>query len=170
MRNSKNKLYAQTPNIKFWILLVLSSIAPISLGKLGLDLYLTPQIEICITFFASIYFSVILWQLFLYGLFIDVLYGQPIGVTSLILLLLANVISRFKGNLSKQGLRPILIYFTYAIISTNLLRHIIFSIYYSSRIVPYYSEILINLLVNIIFYIFLHMVLYNKVYSKHYDN
>lgn len=166
---AKDKLYLTT-NIGFWLVIAIASLLPLAAARLGLELYLTPQIEICVAFFLSIYSRPKSWQFFIYGLFIDVVYGNPIGVTSLILLLLNYIISKFNSNLSKQNMRVILVYFTYSVVVIAALRYIVFSIYYGTGFLGFNSEILINLLINIIFYPVIHLALSNRVHFKHHEN
>ncbi|MGV2433023.1 MAG UNVERIFIED_CONTAM: hypothetical protein LVQ98_07040 [Rickettsiaceae bacterium] len=166
----KHPVYFYTLNIGFWALIIILSILPVGLGRIGLELYFTPQIEISIVFFLSIYSNIKSPYIFAYGIFIDVIYGQPVGMTSFILLILNRIIYRFKANLSKQNINSIIIYFIYSIIAVTILKHIIFSLYYSSSIVPYYWEILVHLLVNIIFYPLMHLFLYHLLHYTRHEN
>ena len=170
MKNTKTRFYSNTTNIGFWIMVIIASIIPTAITRLGIELYLTPQIEIALTFFLSIYGRTKAWQFFLYGLFIDIAYGTPIGISSLILLSLHHVIGKFKANLTKQNFGVILVYFIYSTLVIAILRYIIFSIYYSADIKIYSSTILINLMINILFYPILHLLLSNSIYFKNYEN
>ena len=166
----KNKLQSKVVNIGFWPIIIVVSLLPLSLARLGADLYLMPQIEVAATFFLSIYARTKSWQFFLYGLFIDVAYGHPIGISSLTLLLLHHIIGKFKANLSKQNIWVILVYFACSQLAISILKYIIFSIYYSSEIIGFNGEILINLLINIIFYPIIHSLLSNRIYLKNHEN
>jgi len=160
----------KSTNIGFWIVTAIATLVPIALARLGIDLYLMPQIEVGITFFLSIYTRPKTWIFFLYGLFIDVAYGNPLGVNALILVLLNYIIAKFKPNLSKQSMRMIIICFIYSILGISFLKYIIFTIYYASEIAPYYSDILINILINILFYPLLHLLLSNRKHYKNHEN
>jgi rod shape-determining protein MreD len=170
MTKAKNKLYIKTTNIGFWLVVLVASLLPLALVRLGIELYLTPQIEIAVTFFLSIYSRAKSWQFFIYGLFIDVAYGNPIGVSSIILLLLNYIISKFNANLSKQSMRIILVYFAYSIVAIAALKYIIFSICYASESLNFNRKILINSLINIIFYPIIHLLLSNRVNLKTHEN
>lgn len=171
MKNSKsNFLPIHSPNLGFWIILIFASLIPSSLSRFGMDLYILPQIEFSMIFFATIFLKVYSWQIFLYGLLVDVAYGKPIGTSPLILLLIYFVIGKLKFKLENLSPRSIFLNFTYTIIIVKTLEHIILSIYYSSNIVPYFGEIIINIIVNVVFYILLHYILYKRIYSKHHEN
>lgn len=157
-------------NLGFWIILVLVSIIPISLVKFGIPLYGLPQIEFSIIFFATIFMSSKSWQIFLYGLLLDVAYGRPIGTSPLILLLIFYTIGKLRAKIEHLQARSVILYFIYTIIAVKIVEHIILSIYYSSSIVPYYNEIILNILVNIAFYILLHYILLKRLHSKNYEN
>jgi cell shape-determining protein MreD len=167
---AKNKLYNQTTNIGFWLIILVISLLPLAIVRLGVELYLMPQIEIGVTFFLSIYSRTKSWQFFIYGLFIDVAYGNSIGISSFILLLLNYIISKFNANLSKQSMRVIIVYYTYSMAVVAAFRYIIFSIYYGTESLSFNSQILINLLINILFYPIIHLLLSNRVYFKIYEN
>lgn len=164
----KNLLLSHRPGIRFWIIIICISLFPFFLGQLGIPLYLTPQIEYAITFFATIYLDVSLLCWFLLGLFIDVAYLQPIGLSSLLLIIMAKMLLFIRVRLLSLNMRSVIIYFATILTLMQIIRHIIFAIYYSS--VPYYREILANILVNIIFYMILHSILHNKIYSKYHEN
>lgn len=147
------------PNLIFWLIVIAVSLLPLSLGRIGIDLYLLPQIEIGIAFFLSIYTRVLPLQLFLYGLLIDVAYGTQIGISALILLIMNRIIFRFKSNLSKQNIQSILLYFSITIILVDIFKYIIFAFEASSYSEYSIKTIIINLVINIVFYPILHMIM-----------
>ena len=151
----------------FWIIVIATSLLPLSLSRIGLDLYLLPQIEIGIAFFLSIYTGVLPLQLFLYGLLIDVAYGTQTGVSALILLLINRIIFRFKSNLSKQNIGSTLFYFAATSILVAIFKYVIFAFESSSYNGYNPKTIIINLLINIAFYPILHMAM---LYSRYIDN
>ncbi len=150
----------------FWIIVMVASLLPISLTRIGLDLYLLPQIEIGIAFFLSIYTRVLPLQLFLYGLLIDVAYGTQIGISALILLMINRIIFRFKTNLSKQDMKSIFLYFSATFIVISILKYVIFALESHNYNVNL-KTISINLLINIAFYPILHIML---LYSPYVQN
>ena len=154
----------------FWIIVIAASLLPLSLTRIGLDLYLLPQIEIGIAFFLSIYTNVLPLQFFLYGLLIDVAYGTQIGVSALILLMINRIIFRFKSNLCKQDMKSIFLYFAATSIFVAIFKYIIFAFESSSYNSYNLKIIIINLLINIAFYPILHMMMlynpYNPLQSK----
>jgi len=145
---------------------MVASLLPISLTRIGLDLYLLPQIEIGIAFFLSIYTRVLPLQLFLYGLFIDVAYDTQIGISALILLMINRIIFRFKTNLSKQDMKSIFLYFSATFIVISILKYVIFALESHNYNVNL-KTISINLLINIAFYPILHIML---LYSPYVQN
>lgn len=169
-KNKTNFLHIHSPNLGFWIILIFASLIPSSLSRFGIDLYILPQIEFSMIFFATIFLKVYSWQIFLYGLLVDVAYGRPIGTSPLILLLMFFIIGKLKFRLENLAPKSIFLNFIYTIIIVKIIEHIILSIYYSSNIVPYFEEIIINIIVNIIFYIMLHYTLYKRIYPKHHEN
>ena len=151
----------------FWLIVIALSLLPLSLTRIGLDLYLLPQIEIGLAFFLSIYTRVLPVQLFLYGLLIDVAYSTHIGISALILLMINRIICRFKSNLSKQNIGSILFYFSITTILVGIFKYIIFA-FESSNYNGYNIKIIIiNLIINIAFYPILHIAL---LYSPYIDN
>lgn len=169
MKKGKISLPYRT-NLGFWIILILVSLMPLSLVKFGIPLYLLPQIEFSAIFFATIYLRSSSWQIFLYGLLLDVAYGRPIGASPLILLLIFFIIGKLKNKIENLQSKSVILHFIYTIIAVKIVEHIILSIYYSSSIVPYYNEIIINILLNIAFYILLHYILVNRLNTKNYEN
>ena len=148
----------------FWILIISISILPLSLSRIGLDLYLLPQIEIGVAFFLSIYTNVLPLQLFLYGLLIDVAYGGTIGVSALILLMINRIIVRFKANLSKQDMQSIFLYFAATTIFVAIFKYVIFALESSIYNINF-KMIAINLLINIAFYPILHIMMQYNPYT-----
>ena len=155
-------------SVTFWIMIYLLSIFPLLLSRFDLDLYLLPQFEILITFFLSIYTAVVPLQYFVYGVFIDVSYGNPIGITPLLLISVNYVIKRYKLNLSKQDIMSLLLYFACTNLVVVLLKHLLFLLngtkYYQ------YKEIIVNIVVTIICYPFLHFLLSRTSYVKNNEN
>lgn len=171
MKKHKSKILSSyKPGLLLWLMGILFSLIPASINKLGIAVYLMPQIELSLIFFASIYLKISPISVFLYGLFIDVAYGRPMGITALILMLIYFIIGKMRTKLENISYSSIILYFLYCMIIVKILELVILSIYYSSNIVPYYSELIINIFVNVIFYILLHKFLYNRIYSKHYEN
>ncbi len=166
----KPKLYRATMKANFWLIILFFFLFPLLLSRLGAQLYLVPQIEIGITFFLSIYCRTRAWQIFIYGLLIDIAYGNPLGSGSFTLLMLNYVIQKFRSNLSKQDIKTIFIYFVNLSLVITCLRHIIFSLYYGSNNHSNYKEALLNLLVNIVFYPILHWILSSSLYMKDHEN
>ena len=148
----------------FWLIVIAASLLPLSLSRIGLDLYLLPQIEIGIAFFLSIYTGVLPLKLFLYGLLIYVAYGTQMGVSALILLLINRIIFRFKSNLSKQHMRSILFYFSATTILVGIFKYVVFAFESSSYNGYNPKTIIINLLINIAFYPILHRAMLHSPY------
>jgi cell shape-determining protein MreD len=164
------KLYFPKLGIILWTTIIIFTILLSSFANINSLSNFIPQIEIAIVFFAAIYLSVSYWQLFLYGAFIDVLNGSPLGITPFTIILIASILSKFKTNLSKQSTLRILIYFLATLILASILKYLLFSIYFSVRPEICFSTLVKGLMSNIVFYIALHSFLYNKIYMKRYEN
>ena len=149
----------------FWVIVIVASLLSLSLTRIGIDLYLLPQIEIGIAFFLSIYTNVLPLQLFLYGLLIDVAYGTQIGVSALILLMINRIIFRFKANLCKQDMKSIFLYFAATSIFVAIFKYVIFALESSSYNINF-KTIAINLLINIAFYPILHIMMLYSPYNN----
>ena len=170
MTKLKSSIYNQTNSISFWAVILVTSLLPVALARLSIDLYLLPQIEIGIVFFLSIYCRTRPWQFFLYGIFMDIAYGNPIGTLPFIMLALNYIIHKFKANLSKQDMMTIFIYFICTAVAIMAFKHIIFSLKNRYDYTDYYYVILVNLVVNIIYYPMLHWILSHSAYLKKYEN
>lgn len=144
--------------IIFWFIIMVVSLLPLSLARIGLDAYMLPQIEIGIAFFLSIFTNILPLQLFLYGLFIDVAYGNHIGITAFILLVMNSILYRFKANLCKQDMSSILKYFIITLLIVETFKYLTFAFETSDYQVNF-KIIAINLLINITFYPILHIIL-----------
>ena len=147
------------------MIVIIVTLFPLSLARIGVDLYMLPQIEIGLTFFLSIYTGVYPIQLFLYGLLIDVAYGTEIGVTALVLLLINRIICRFKTNLSKQDMRSIILYFASTFVIVDLFKYVIFALNTEVPAAYNLKAVIINLMINIIFYPILHWAMTHS-YTK----
>lgn len=164
------KLYFPKLGIILWILIIISTILLSTFSSVGFISNWLPQIEIALVFFASIYLSVGYWQLFLYGAFVDVVYGSPLGITPFVIILIASILSKFKTNLSKQSTIRILTYFLVTFILANIVKYLLFSIYFSVRPQIYFWHLVQALIANMVFYSAMHSLLYNKIYMKRYEN
>ena len=148
----------------FWLIIIALSILPLSLTRLDIPLYLLPQLEVAVTFFLSVYANIYPVQFFLYGILIDISYGYKIGISSLILLLINKIISRFKPNLSRQNIKTILFYYAFTYILTALFKYIIFV--FESGLLDKSSLAFIgmNIMINILYYPFIHWTLLHSPY------
>lgn len=164
------KLYFPKLGIIYWILILLFTIILSYISQIKSWSNYLPQFEISIVFFAAIFLSISYWQLFLYGIFVDVLYGSPIGISPFILILLCSILSRFKTNLSKQSTHRILLYFFFTMIATNIIKYVMFSIYFSVKPDIDFYILAMQIPVNMLFYMAIHALLYNKLYMKRYEN
>ena len=168
MKKTKSKFFfSHEPGIIFWIILIFASLFPLSLTRFGIPPYLTPQIELPIIFFAAIYLRISPLHVFLYGLLLDVAYGKPMGITSMLILLLFHIVGKMKTKLENLSIRSIILHFTYTIIIVKFVEMVLLSIYYSSNIMPHIGHVTANIVVNVVFYIILHYLLQNKIYSSH---
>jgi|GEM_PF-3085918 len=156
--------------ITLWLLVIFASALPLALAKTDIPSFLIPRIEFIFIFFGSIYLSINALNTFLYGLFIDSIYGYPIGTSSLLLLSVLYLIRKLQFKLINLEAKYIILYFAVSISLALAAQNIILSGYYSSAIIPYYYEIFGNIVVNIVFYAILHMFLYNKIWYKSHEN
>lgn len=151
----------------FWLMIIATTLLPLSLSRLGVDLYLLPQIEIGVAFFLSIYANIYPIQLFLYGLLIDVAYGTQIGVSAFILLIINKIIVRFKSNLAKQNMKALLLYFAFTYLLTSIFKYIVFSFESGLYVGSHLTLLAINDLVNIAFYPLIHYLMLYSPYTNH---
>ncbi|MEY3196748.1 MAG: hypothetical protein RLZZ59_114 [Pseudomonadota bacterium] len=139
-------------NVILWIVVILTTLLPLSLSKFGINLILIPQIEVPFIFLLAIYANVSSLQVFLYGLLIDVSYGSPIGVSSMILLLSHRILTRFKYVILNQDNIHITSYFVYTAITITVLKYFIIGIANGITSLPEISILLLNFVITVISY------------------
>lgn len=170
MSKKKSRIYSRKLGVVFWVILVLFSIFIHELDYIGISDYLVPQIEIAVIFFVSIYLSIYFWQIFLYGIFMDVLSGQIIGSTPFVLLIIAYIIGKFSASLATQNMKRILLYFLYVFLSSNFIKFVIISLHTGIYVRYSLWHVTSLVFINLVFYLMLHLFMYNKIYLKSYEN
>lgn len=149
-------------NLILWIGILVITLLPLSLSKFGVNPYFMPQIEIPCVFLLALYCNVSSLQIFLYGLFIDVAYGSPLGVSSLILLLAHKLITRFKNALLNQDNTSITTYFICTAFIIAFIKYLIIGLAKGIMTLPSGWDLLLNFLVTLISYPILLILYFSR--------
>lgn len=132
-------------------LLALSlAIAPVSFIQLGMRADILPNLALCVVYFFAIYYVVGVLRIFIYGLFLSELYGYPLGLESLLFVIVYALCVKYKALLlSKQ---PLSLYagFALVVVMYNLSKFMLLSLYYGHLFD--YSRVAVQAAVTILFY------------------
>ena len=150
--------------ISFIALLYFTSLTltflPIAIIKIGITADILPVLEISIIYFLALNFPIPIWQIFLYGIFIDELYGTPIGLNSALLIIISAALQKLHILLISKPPFSNIIGFIITSACFIILKYLILT-YQFGHIVPF-SKIIMQYFATIIFYPAIYYML-NKI-------
>lgn len=123
---------------------------PIALIKIGITAEILPTLEISIIYFFALYHPISIWQIFLYGIFIDELYGLPIGLDSALLITIYAGLQKLHIILNSKPPFSSIIGFIVTSFIFILLKYLLLT--YQFEYVVHLSKIIIQCFTTIIFY------------------
>lgn len=126
------------------------AIIPVSFMQLGLRADILPNLALCVVYFFAVQYGVGVLQIFIYGLFVSELYGYPLGLESLLFVIVYAVCGRYKALLlSKQ---PLSLYtgFALVVVIYSLSKFMLLSLYYGHLFD--YVRVIVQAAVTILFY------------------
>ncbi len=130
---------------------------PIALVKTGITAEILPALEIAIIYFSALYFPIPIWQIFLYGIFVDELYGIPIGIDSALLIVIYAILQKLHILLISKPPLSNIVGFVITSVSFILFKYLVLT-YHFEHIV-YFPKIVMQCFATIIFYPAVHYIL-----------
>ncbi len=143
----------------FYGILLILTILPLAGFRLGEIASVFPAIEITIIFYYSIYKPHILplWLLFTYGIVFDLIYGLPIGISIIPMIITSYLLRSQRQIFYRKDFTIVFLGFVLACFLFLGLKLIVFSWYFSYLI--NYTQVLIQIIYTIFAYPILHYLL-----------
>lgn len=130
---------------------------PIALIKIDINADILPALEISIIYFCALYFPIPIWQIFLYGIFVDELYGTPMGMSSALFIIIYAALQKFHIALISRHPFSDIIGFVITSISFIMLKYLILT--YHFEYIVYLPKIIMQSFTTIIFYPAIYYIL-----------
>ncbi len=144
------------------VTLTLVLLSTVDLHISGIERFV-PLIAMISIFYWCIYWPSLLpaWFVFLLGIFQDFLYGTPLGISSLINLLLFWLVVSQRKYLIKETFWVVWAVFSFILLIFVLISSVVYSIYYEQFAIS--NDILMQWMVSVLVYPFLHK-LFNVIH------
>ena len=126
------------------------AVLPISFMQFGLRADILPNLGLCVVYFFATHRQIGALQIFIYGLFVSEIYGSPLGLESLLFVVIYALCTKYRVALLSK--KPFSLYVGFALVAAiyGAAKYVIMSLHYGHLFD--YAKVVMQVLTTILFY------------------